>query len=53
MLRPRTAVPVHYEGWTHFRQGRAAAERQLAAAPRDLHELFRWVPVGQPVELPA
>jgi hypothetical protein len=21
LVRPRTAIPVHYEGWTHFRQG--------------------------------
>jgi len=27
ILRPRTAIPVHYEGWTHFRQGREAIER--------------------------
>jgi L-ascorbate metabolism protein UlaG (beta-lactamase superfamily) len=53
VVRPRTAVPVHYEGWTHFRQDRAAAQRQLAAAPPELAALFRWVPVGAPVELPA
>ena len=21
-IRPRVAIPVHYEGWSHFRQGR-------------------------------
>ncbi|MGY1624267.1 MBL fold metallo-hydrolase [Geodermatophilus sp. SYSU D00965] len=53
LLRPRAAVPVHYEGWTHFRQGRAAVERQLAAAPPELRERFRWLPRGRPVDLPA
>lgn len=47
----RTAVPVHYEGWSHFRQGRDAVERELAAAPADVRERFRWLPLGQPVEL--
>jgi L-ascorbate metabolism protein UlaG (beta-lactamase superfamily) len=28
MLRPRTIVPVHYEGWSHFHQVRA----EIAAA---------------------
>ncbi|WP_428950463.1 MBL fold metallo-hydrolase [Streptomyces sp. cg35] len=23
-LRPRTVMPVHYEGWSHFREGRSA-----------------------------
>jgi L-ascorbate metabolism protein UlaG (beta-lactamase superfamily) len=22
IVRPRTAIPVHYEGWSHFREGR-------------------------------
>ena len=29
LLDPRTIVPIHYEGWKHFRQGRDAAERGL------------------------
>jgi L-ascorbate metabolism protein UlaG (beta-lactamase superfamily) len=27
LLDPTTVIPVHYEGWTHFRQGRSAAEQ--------------------------
>jgi hypothetical protein len=26
LLRPRTGLPVHYEGWGHFREGRQAIE---------------------------
>ena len=33
LIRPRTVIPIHYEGWSHFREGRAAIERELAAAP--------------------
>ena len=31
LARPHTAVPIHYEGWAHFRQGRDAVERAFAA----------------------
>jgi L-ascorbate metabolism protein UlaG (beta-lactamase superfamily) len=47
MLRPRTVVPVHYEGWSHFRQGRPAVERALAAAP-DVRERVQWLDPGVP-----
>lgn len=47
----RTAVPVHYEGWTHVRQGRAAVEEELRAAPADVRQRFRWLPPGEPVDL--
>jgi hypothetical protein len=50
---PHTAVPIHYEGWKHFREGRDAVERELAAAAPDVRERFRWIPIGKPVELEA
>ena len=31
-LRPRVTIPVHYEGWKHFREGRGAIERAFAVA---------------------
>lgn len=51
LLRPRTVVPVHYEGWSHFREARAAAERTLAGAPDEVREVFRWLPRGRATEL--
>jgi L-ascorbate metabolism protein UlaG (beta-lactamase superfamily) len=51
LVRPHTAVPIHYEGWKHFRQGREAIERELAGAPEDVRARFRWLPIGEPVEL--
>jgi L-ascorbate metabolism protein UlaG (beta-lactamase superfamily) len=44
--RPRTVIPLHYEGWKHFREGREAIERELATAPADLRERIRWLPIG-------
>jgi L-ascorbate metabolism protein UlaG (beta-lactamase superfamily) len=46
LIRPRTAIPIHYEGWEHFRQGRDAIERELTGAPEEIRERFRWVPIG-------
>jgi L-ascorbate metabolism protein UlaG (beta-lactamase superfamily) len=50
-LRPRTAVPVHYEGWKHFQQARPVIEREFAHAPRNVRERIRWLPIGAPTEL--
>jgi L-ascorbate metabolism protein UlaG (beta-lactamase superfamily) len=50
-LRPHTAIPVHYEGWSHFRQGRDAIEQRLATAPASLRDTFRFLPIGHPAEL--
>lgn len=51
LLGPRTALPVHYEGWLHFQENRAAVERRLAAAPADIRERFRWLPAGTGVDI--
>jgi len=31
-LQPATTIPIHYEGWKHFRQGRGPIERAFAQA---------------------
>jgi len=53
LVRPRTIIPIHYEGWKHFRQGRDAAERTFAGAPAEIRDHVRWLPIGEPVDLPA
>ena len=53
LIRPHSAIPIHYEGWKHFREGREAIEREFAAAPADFRERVRWLPIGEPVELTA
>jgi hypothetical protein len=45
LLRPRTAIPIHYEGWKHFREGREAIERELDKAP-GVRRSIRWLPLG-------
>ena len=50
-LRPRVAIPVHYEGWSHFHEGRDAIEREISSAPTDLRDVFRLVPLGEPIDV--
>jgi L-ascorbate metabolism protein UlaG (beta-lactamase superfamily) len=50
-VRPRTVVPIHYEGWKHFRQGREAVEREFTGAHEAFRRSVRWLPIGEPVEL--
>ena len=51
IARPRIAVPVHYEGWAHSKDGRAAVEGALATAPEELRSRVRWLPIGTPQNL--
>lgn len=44
-----TIVPLHYEGWAHFSEGRADIERAFRAA--GLAERLRWLPRGEPTAL--
>jgi L-ascorbate metabolism protein UlaG (beta-lactamase superfamily) len=53
LIEPHTAIPIHYEGWKHFREGRDAIERELASAPEDVRSRFRWLPIGVATEVPA
>jgi L-ascorbate metabolism protein UlaG (beta-lactamase superfamily) len=46
LMRPRTVIPIHYEGWAHFREGREAIERELASAPEEVRRSVRWLPLG-------
>ena len=53
LIRPRTVIPIHYEGWKHFRQGREAIEREFASAPEEFRRSVRWLPIGEPVDTAA
>jgi len=44
-----TIVPLHYEGWTHFTQGRAEVNAAFVAA--GLGDRIRWPVAGQPTTL--
>jgi L-ascorbate metabolism protein UlaG (beta-lactamase superfamily) len=45
LMGPRVAVPVHYEGWTHFRDPETAARQTLSASN------VRWITPGEPTEV--
>jgi L-ascorbate metabolism protein UlaG (beta-lactamase superfamily) len=51
LVGPRVAVPVHYEGWTHFADGPAGLKRALDAAPGDVRARIRRLPIGMRTEL--
>ena len=42
-------VPLHYEGWAHFSEGRSQIEQAFAAA--GLSERLQWLPAGSAVSL--
>jgi L-ascorbate metabolism protein UlaG (beta-lactamase superfamily) len=44
---PQTVVPIHYEGWKHFREGRDEAERAFAQAGLPV----TWLVPGEPLAL--
>ena len=52
LIKPRIAIPIHYEGWKHFKQGREAIERELARAPEDIRQRIQWLPLGAEQEIP-
>jgi L-ascorbate metabolism protein UlaG (beta-lactamase superfamily) len=47
LARPRVVVPVHYEGWSHFSQGRGDVEAAFAGSAHTL----RWLPIGEAAEI--
>lgn len=45
LMGPRVAVPVHYEGWTHFRDPEIVARQVLSGSN------IRWLTPGEPTEV--
>ena len=50
-IKPETVIPIHYEGWKHFRQGRDAIEAEFARASEAFRNSVRWLPIGEPAEV--
>ncbi|WP_312034092.1 MBL fold metallo-hydrolase [Actinoplanes sp. TBRC 11911] len=44
-VRPRVVVPVHYEGWSHFHEGRAEIDAAFPAGA------LTWLTPGKPTAL--
>jgi L-ascorbate metabolism protein UlaG (beta-lactamase superfamily) len=51
LIDPAAVVPVHYEGWTHFKQGRRAAEPVLSASR--FADRVHWIDPGERTEFEA
>jgi L-ascorbate metabolism protein UlaG (beta-lactamase superfamily) len=51
LVGPRVAIPIHYEGWKHFQQGRAQIEQEFARASDDFQRSLRWLTLGMPTEI--
>jgi L-ascorbate metabolism protein UlaG (beta-lactamase superfamily) len=50
-LQPVVAIPAHYDGWSHFRDGETGMRAAIRAAPESLRQRFLWLPDGQPIDL--
>ncbi|WJL94939.1 MBL fold metallo-hydrolase [Microbacterium sp. ET2] len=50
-LRAGVAVPAHYNGWSHFRDGEEGLRRAIDMAPTAVRERVRWLPDGVAVDL--
>jgi L-ascorbate metabolism protein UlaG (beta-lactamase superfamily) len=48
---PARAIPVHYEGWSHFHEGRAGIEQVLADTPASMRDRFQFLTIGEPTDM--
>jgi L-ascorbate metabolism protein UlaG (beta-lactamase superfamily) len=48
-LQARTVLPIHFEGWSHFRTPRSEIDAAFAAVGKA--EMLRWPIPGQPLDL--
>jgi hypothetical protein len=48
LIQPTTTFPVHFEGWTHFHQGRADLERKLVETSTNTLGHVVWPTSGHP-----
>ena len=48
-LEPHMVIPIHYEGWKHFRESRTAAAKVFEAT--DIKDMIHWLPLGKSMEV--
>jgi L-ascorbate metabolism protein UlaG (beta-lactamase superfamily) len=51
LVKPRVAVPVHFEGWSHFSEQESALHTALGGAPADVRTRLRWLTRGEPLDV--
>ncbi len=49
LLNPNVVIPIHYEGWWHFKQSASALKNEIAHS--GFSEKFLWLSSGVEVEL--
>ena len=45
------AIPAHYDGWSHFRDGENGMRAAIQDAPLAVRQTFRWLPDGRAIDL--
>lgn len=50
-VQPRVALPVHYEGWSHFSEPEARLHDALDSSP--VKEMIVWLPLGVATPIPG
>ena len=53
LIEPHTVIPIHYEGWKHFRQGRAAIAGEFEKASEPVRKSIRWLTLGVEADIAA
>ena len=48
-LKPHTLIPIHYEGWKHFKETGPSARRVFETS--DIKDKIHWLPLGKPVDV--
>ncbi|SHN47261.1 MBL fold metallo-hydrolase [Cryptosporangium aurantiacum] len=51
LAQPRIAVPVHFEGWSHFHEPQDHLRATFDAASDDVRSRVRWLEPGVPTDL--
>lgn len=51
LIGPRVAVPVHFEGWSHFSEQEEALHGVLDTADDDVRARLRWLSRGEPLDV--
>ena len=51
LIKSHTTIPIHYEGWSHFKQPRSIVDQQFRAAPLAIRDSLRWLDIGRSTEI--
>jgi L-ascorbate metabolism protein UlaG (beta-lactamase superfamily) len=48
-LKPRTLIPIHYEGWKHFKETESSAKKVFEAS--GIKDHVQWLPLGKAIDI--